>query len=489
MSFGQGDSATVTEGATGAEASRAARPPVHPALVLVWAAGELERIGEVALLPPGAVGVLGRGPALPDDPGRRLQFIRQRPGGLLPAPPFGNPKISRVQLIVAADGEAAVRVRSVGRCPLLVGDRAADEATLRPGEVFRLGTQLAFFVTRRPGWLSPGRPPASTEHPFGAPDEHGLVGESPASWELRQRIAFVASVDEHVLVAGPTGGGKELVAAAIHRASAFGARPWVSRNAATFPDALIDAELFGHARNYPNAGMPERAGVVGLANDTTLFLDEFAELPHAAQAHLLRVLDSGEYQRLGEGVSRRSTFRLVAATNRPLASLKPDVAARLRLRVDVPGLEERREDLPLLFLHTLRELARQRRGGAERFFPHGDATAEPRVAPELIIDVVTRSFPSNLRDLQRLVWDAVAASPDDRLEGGPAGSSPTLRRSGDAAVPARATVTPDEAQAALDRHGGRLDLSWRELGLASRHALARLVAKHRLRAGRSWRAP
>src|SRR5205807_1302663 len=125
------------------------------------------------------------------------------------------------------------------------------------------------------------------------------------------------------------GCGKELVAQGIHALSSRRARKIVSRNAATFPDTLVDAELFGNAPNYPNQGMPERAGLIGEADGSTLFLDELGELPEALQTRLLRVLDSGEYQRLGDSRRRSASFRFVAATHRSLEKLREDVAARL----------------------------------------------------------------------------------------------------------------------------------------------------------------
>src|SRR5256885_12859655 len=104
----------------------------------------------------------------------------------------------------------------------------------------------------------------------------------------------------------------------------------VSRNAATFPAGLIDVELFGNVANYPNHGMPERPGVVGEADGSTLFLDEIGELPTELQSHLLRFLDErGEYTRLGDARRRTSDVRVVAATNRALEDLKHDLAARL----------------------------------------------------------------------------------------------------------------------------------------------------------------
>jgi transcriptional regulator with GAF, ATPase, and Fis domain len=157
-----------------------------------------------------------------------------------------------------------------------------------------LDDQLVLLATMRP------RAPylrATTAPPFsfGAPDPHGVVGESPAIWRLREALAFVARRAEHVLVTGPSGVGKELIARAVHDLSARAKKAFVSRNAATLPSGIIDAELFGNAKNYPNAGMPERAGLVGDAHGGTLFLDEIGELSTELSSHLLRLLDGGEY--------------------------------------------------------------------------------------------------------------------------------------------------------------------------------------------------
>src|SRR6185369_7117992 len=120
----------------------------------------------------------------------------------------------------------------------------------------------------------------------------------------------------------------------------------------------VDAELFGNVKNYPNPGTPEREGLIGEADGSTLFLDEIGELPVHMQAHLLRVLDrGGEYQRLGDSRAQRADLRVVAATNRPLDALKHDFLARLTLRLEIPSLDERRDDIPLLARHLLRRAA------------------------------------------------------------------------------------------------------------------------------------
>jgi DNA-binding NtrC family response regulator len=325
------------------------------------------------------------------------------------------------------------------------------------------------------------RPPASPsadvpDQPFGEPDAVGIVGESEAVAQLRRDVAFVAKRAAHVLVLGPSGSGKELVAQGIHALSSRRAKRIVSRNAATFPETLVDAELFGNAPNYPNHGMPERAGLVGEADGSTLFLDELGELPEALQTRLLRLLDSGEYQRLGDSRRRTASFRFVAATNRPIETLREDVAARVKLRLTVPGLNERREDVPLLVRHLLRRIAREDDEVAARFFEGGDAGAgEPRVGPEIIKVLCRRTFTTHVREVEAILWRAIAASEGDEVEIGPT-MRDELERC--AAPVSPEDVTADELREVLARVGGVRERAWRELGLANRYVLKRLLKKH-----------
>jgi two-component system nitrogen regulation response regulator GlnG/two-component system response regulator HydG len=282
---------------------------------------------------------------------------------------------------------------------------------------------------------------------FGEPDAFGLVGESPAMWELRHRIVAVARQPFHVLVLGPSGAGKELVARAIHARSPRGAAPMVCRNAATIPEGLAAAELFGNLRNYPNPGMLDRPGLIGQAHGTTLFLDEFAELPPALQAHLLRVMDDGEYQRLGEATMRRADVRIIAATNRPTRDVKHDVLARLKVRIAVPGLQERREDVPLLVAHLLRRQAVADPSVARRFFS-GDA---PLVSPVLMEALVQHAYTTHVRELDALLVRAILEGRGHYLELSPE-LSRDLQPDASAAAPERPpmegleALTPEEAK-------------------------------------------
>jgi two-component system nitrogen regulation response regulator GlnG/two-component system response regulator HydG len=387
-----------------------------PALILLWSRHEPHRTGEAILVPDdgsSAPWTFGRGEASFSE--RRLALFRQRPGALTPEDPLECPRISRAQLRLSAALSGALTVENAGRVPLSLEGRDVDRAEVHPGEVLELRNELLLLCVTRATRL-PAPSPSPPLHPFGAPDAHGLVGESPALWALRGAILGAARRPLHALVLGPSGSGKELIARAIHAASDRSARPLVARNAATLPEGILDAELFGNLRNYPNPGTPERAGLIGQAHGSTLFLDEFAELPAALQAHLLRVLDEGEYQRLGEATARRSDFRLVAATNRPEEHLKHDVLARLKLRLVAPGLDERREDIPLLAAHLLRGHAAADPLIAERFFPDASPRGWPRFAPALVEALVRHRYTTHLRELDGLLLASALESSGKYLE-------------------------------------------------------------------------
>jgi len=318
---------------------------------------------------------------------------------------------------------------------------------------------------------------------FGVADAFGIVGESVAAWELRRQLALVAGRADHVLIAGPSGTGKELGARAIHALSQRSRERMIARNAATFPEGLVDAELFGNMRDYPNPGMPERPGLIGAADGSTLFLDEIGELPHALQAHLLRVLEGGEYQRLGETRSRCVDVRVIAATNREPDELKHDVLARLRLRITLPGLAERREDTPLLARHLLRAMAAKDPFVAERCFEHGDPAGEPRWTARFVASLMQAHYHTHVRELETWLWQAILDSRDGLLDEPPtlcaSSNKDAARADDDSEVGDVDPRTLDAAavQRALDAHQGSRELAWRALGLRSRHQLLRLMRR------------
>lgn len=436
-------------------------------LTLAWSAHEPQRSGEIAVLPPvGATAVLGRGAGQ----ATMLPFFRQRPGKLEPTTPLASPGLSRRQLVLQS-GEEGCEVECVGRRVMEIDGHPSKRATLRDGMRVMVRGELLLLCQSRPALIPRlAHFPSAAVGSFGGADALGLVGESPASWRMRDQIAFAAKSTKHVLITGPSGVGKELAARAIHALGATAEGPFVARNAATLPAALLDAELFGHVRNYPNAGMPERPGLIGAADGGTLYLDEIGELPADAQAHLLRVLDAGgEYQRLGDASPRTSRFRLIAATNRGLGALKHDLRARIPIELEIPALATRRTDIPLLVQHLMARIATEQPDLGARFLtgPNGVAS----VHPSLVENLLRAPLPLNVREIEVLLWSAIAASPADRLE-----LPPRVHRT----ASKHARLGPDEIRAALVAEGGSVELAAAALGLPNRFVLYRLLKKHGL---------
>lgn len=461
------------------------------ALTIVWSLAEPHRVGEVVLLPKDGVRrLLGRGGSKPGEDIERATFFRQRPGKLEPQDTLHGQGISRRQLLLVARGDELI-VERIGRCSMMFNGVAMDKAVAKPGDTIMLRNEVILLCGQRPLMMM------DLEHeegegaarytpgtvPFGGADDHGIVGESPEAWELRGQLPFIARRAGHVLVQGPSGAGKELVSRALHQLSKRGARPIVARNAATFPSGLIDAELFGNIKDYPNAGMRERRGLIGEADGSTLFLDEIGELPAEMQAHLLRVLDSeGSYQRLGEDRPQRADIRLVAATNRDPEQLRPDFLARLTLRITIPGLNERREDIPILARHLLRKAASQDPDLGRRLFKGGDSVSgEPRIDPHLMNLLVRHNYSQHVRELESFLWRSMTGSRGRHL-------ALTDELSVDLAPApvhekAPSVLTAEVIQASLDRHEGNRTKVFKELGLKNRHVLYRLIKRYGLDSG------
>lgn len=462
----------------------------HLALAVLDCPSEPWRVGERILLEEGSVVWLGRGVDRSSDR-RKGAFFRVRPSGAVSSPPLASASISRYQLRISTPSAVRCVVSNCGRCPVFHNGQAVNECSLELGDTLRIGGQLLLLAHQ---WVS-GSSSELEPFDFGTADRDGIVGESQAAWKLRAQLAFAAARLDHVLIHGPSGSGKELVAQAIHARSSRGTRPIVARNAATLPEGLIDAELFGNAKNYPNAGMAGSPGLIGDAAGSSLFLDEFAEMPLAAQAHLLRVLDAGEYHRLGESKARIADLRLIAATNRNLDTIRHDVRARFALTIEVPGLEERREDIPLLVRHLLRVAAQRGDAWAQGFFPSSDCSQAPGVPIATIERLVRRQYEGNVRELRAALWQELRDLAGDE--------KPSVNcDSRDAALPVEpecdqgnpaASRAPMPSarmlQEALDANHGNLDQTWRALGLASRYALYRLIKKHGLELRKGWVNP
>lgn len=208
---------------------------LRPALIVLHAA-EARLVGAALLFARrGEAKVIGRGERDPDDRHPRALPVFQRPGKNEPAGAFADPYLSREQLVVTATS-SGVRVENVGKRDLLdARGNVVSAVELSPGDVCEVRGRLLFLATTRAAVMPAARSFGRPQHAFGEPDSHGLVGESPVAWKLRDSAAFVAARSAHLLLLGASGTGKEVVAQTVHDLSGKKGKKMVSRNAATLP--------------------------------------------------------------------------------------------------------------------------------------------------------------------------------------------------------------------------------------------------------------
>ena len=233
-----------------------------------------------------------------------------------------------------------------------------------------------------------------------------LVGNAASMLDVSRRIRLVAPRSTPVLIEGPTGSGKELVAEALHRLSPRSRKPFIAINCAAIPEALLEAELFGHTRGAFTGAVQGRMGRIEAADGGTLFLDEIGEMPLALQSKLLRFVECGELQRVGDNETVKVNVRIVAATHRQLAkrtadgTFRSDLYYRLAVfLIRTPALVDHMEDLPLLVGHFLEKMGRTE--PVKRM----DATAMAKL--------MQHDWPGNVRELEHVLERAAILAGDD----------------------------------------------------------------------------
>ena len=366
--------------------------------MIVWSAREPQRVGEVALVTPDEpVWILGRAPALAGSPevqrsartpngsrhtpsdlkGRPLGFFRQRPQGTLDSGDIdsvncelGGEAISRRQIALVPSA-TGISLHNIGQCELFVNGAPTKEATIRQGDTLYLKNQLLLYCTHRPLHF-----PALKAYPLARIGP--LVSPITMAWSARRRrcgscaiAAACARTNHHVLVVGESGSGKSWLHSRFitsQREPAASSSLTTSRHpAGTRRRAAVRQQA-----QLPNPGMEERIGLIGAANGSSLFLDEIGDMPEAVQPMFLRVTErNGDFFRLGEeNKLQRSDFRLIGATNRP-ENMRYELKRRFQREIRVPGLNSRKEDIPLLIQHLLKMQAQNDDMDAARFIEHG----------------------------------------------------------------------------------------------------------------------
>ena len=232
-----------------------------------------------------------------------------------------------------------------------------------------------------------------------------LVGNAACMLEISRRVRLVAPRITPVLIEGPTGSGKEIVAEAVHRLSTRSRKPFVAINCAAIPEALLEAELFGHTRGAFTGAVQGRMGRIEAADGGTLFLDEIGEMPLALQSKLLRFVECGELQRVGDNETVKVDVRIIAATHRPLAehaqtgAFRSDLYYRLAVfLIRTPALSEHAQDLPLLVAHFMQELGRQ--------------SPLKRIDETAMATLAAHDWPGNVRELEHVLERGVILAGD-----------------------------------------------------------------------------
>jgi DNA-binding NtrC family response regulator len=233
-----------------------------------------------------------------------------------------------------------------------------------------------------------------------------LVGNDACMIEVSRRVRLVAPRMASVLIEGPTGSGKEIVAEALHRLSTRSRKPFVAINCAAIPESLLEAELFGHTRGAFTGAVQGRVGRIEAADGGTLFLDEIGEMPLALQSKLLRFVECGELQRVGENETVKVDVRVIAATHQRLAqqiqsgAFRADLYYRLAVfLIRTPALSEHPADLSLLVDHFLARLGRE--------------APVKRIESEALAKLAAHSWPGNVRELEHVLERAVILAGDE----------------------------------------------------------------------------
>jgi len=395
-------------------------------------------------------------------PQRHLVRVGTHPGADLT---LSDATVSREHCLLTVRDEGIRVVDRGSTNGTFVDGTRIHDAEIAPGAHLRVG-QTTLRVTTSDETL---RIELSTRDEFGA-----LKGRSPRMRELFAILERVAPTDATVLLEGESGTGKELAAEGLHDASTRSEEAFVVFDCGAVPHELAEGALFGHVRGAFTGAVADHRGVFEEADGGTIFLDEIGDLPTDLQPKLLRVLEKREIRRVGSDTTHPVDVRVVAATNRSLEAevnagrFREDLYYRLAVvKIAMPPLRARTEDLPMLVEHFLRKLT-----------PPG--SGPPEISPQILMALSARSWPGNVRELRNVVERAVSLSGFDALMPGRAGPKRAESMPEELLAPpyseARERFERQYFEAALRRSGGNVSGAAREVGV-NRKYIHRLLRR------------
>lgn len=438
------------------------------ALVIAWSRTEPERVGERALIEPRSM-VIGRGGPRPEDNGPRVEFAAVRPGRTLTRGPLGAPTLSRLHARLWADHEGVEFVRT-GKGHVELDGVRVDDGQLGPGSTLLLANELLVVCERRPAQPPDAALARTPEFPFGDTDPSGITGESAMTWRLRDQVRFAAGSAAPLLVLGAPGSGKDLVTRAVHSASAHRDRPYLVLGGATLTRADIDA-----LQSRDDAPFVVIDEVGDVAPEVQPFLSRLISLVGSQPPPRLRIVatNSAPLNALPHAAAA------APGAAPPTDPVRADLASRFIHLVRVPGLDERRSDVPLLARALLREIAAEQPEVGQRFFDDWSARAHlgaPRLSPALVDRLVRHRWHAHVRELTALLWTAMTTASEGWLD-----ATPEVLAQLDA-IPDPGFADPgrldaDAIRDALERAHGKVAQAARLLGLKNRWVLYRVMEK------------
>ncbi len=432
------------------------------AFVIVWSRTEQRRLGECAFIPPKDV-LVGRGGVRPDDPTERLAFAAMRPGRVVDGGPLAAPTLSRVHVRVAATADGVVFERT-GKGPVEQDGHRAEHGHTPPGSTLLLANELMLMCDRRAVQLPDASLARTPDFAFGTSDPVRITGETAATWRLRDQIRFAAGSGAPVLVVGPPGAGKDLVARAVHAASSSRERPYVILGGATLTRADLDA-------------------LQARTDAPFVVIDEVSDVAPDVQPFLARLIALTSSQ-------PPPRLRIVATNTLPLSvpsgnheTVRADLASRFILTVRVPGLDERRVDVPLIARSLLREIAAEQPEIGLRFFEGWNGhDGEPRFSAAFVDRLVRHKWQAHVRELTSLLWTSMTTATEAWLDATPDVVAQLEASPSEVTFQDPNLLDEAELRDALDHANGKVAVAARNLGLKNRWVLYRLMERYDIKA-------